>query len=182
MVVLHSSGEEGLCFIETSELDGFLLQFNPSEAALKERNSISADLGLTSETVRKMTGSIECETPNEVLDKFDGRILLNHDGKQKTISLSSQNLLLRGASVKNTELVFGIVTYVGSDTKIIRNLKNFGLMFSTLEARLNSMVSTVLILNATLILTTTILWGTFGVKQQPNSRQTQSNHHGTSPA
>jgi magnesium-transporting ATPase (P-type) len=37
------------------------------------------------------------------------------------VSLSADNMLLRGSSLKNTEYAYGIVVFVGHDTKIMLN-------------------------------------------------------------
>ena len=41
------------------------------------------------------------------------------------LNLDYNNLLLRGSSLRNTEYIFGIVIYVGHNTKIMLNLKCF---------------------------------------------------------
>jgi len=40
------------------------------------------------------------------------------------ISLSVENLLLRGSSLRNTDWVIGVVVYTGHDTRIMRNSVN----------------------------------------------------------
>ena len=52
-------------------------------------------------------------------------------------SLSAENLLLRGSSLKNTERVFGIAIYTGRDTKMAKNSKFKPHKTSTVESVLN---------------------------------------------
>ena len=53
------------------------------------------------------------------------------------IPLNIDNLLLRGASLKNTEKVLGLVVYAGHDTKIMRNSPGAKLKRSKLEKGTN---------------------------------------------
>ena len=67
------------------------------------------------------------------------------DAKAHTHSLSLQQILLRGARLRNTDFIYGAVVYAGINTKIFRNLKNSGLKFSSLERRINNYVLYVLV-------------------------------------
>jgi magnesium-transporting ATPase (P-type) len=51
--------------------------------------------------------------------------------------LSSENLLLRGSVLRNTEMVYGVVLYTGHDTKIMMNSVNAQPKRSKLENQLN---------------------------------------------
>ncbi|KAG0204427.1 hypothetical protein BGX33_008542 [Mortierella sp. NVP41] len=62
------------------------------------------------------------------------------------------NVALRGSWLKNTEWVYGVVLYAGVDTKMMRNLKNTGLKFSTMETRLNRMIVAIFAFNAFLLI------------------------------
>ena len=44
-----------------------------------------------------------------------------HELYEKVLSVSDENLLLRGSSLRNTEWAIGIVVFTGHDTKIMRN-------------------------------------------------------------
>jgi phospholipid-transporting ATPase len=37
------------------------------------------------------------------------------------VSLSYENFVLRGCNLRNTEYIIGVATYVGSNTRIMRN-------------------------------------------------------------
>ncbi|KAF9579915.1 hypothetical protein BGW38_003635 [Lunasporangiospora selenospora] len=62
------------------------------------------------------------------------------------------NVVLRGSWLKNTEWVYGVVLYAGVDTKMMRNLKNTGLKFSTMETKLNRMIVAIFVFNAFLLI------------------------------
>ncbi|CAG7720170.1 unnamed protein product [Allacma fusca] len=50
-----------------------------------------------------------------------------------TIPLTMENILLRGARVKNTEFIFGLVVYTGRDTRLAQNSKQSTIKHSTVE-------------------------------------------------
>ncbi|KAK3848100.1 MAG: hypothetical protein J3R72DRAFT_361222 [Linnemannia gamsii] len=135
VVILSTSMEEGACFVETSELDG--------ETNLKRKAALTQSSGFTQlEQVSHIIGKITTEMPNERLSRLDGRIKL----------LTMTNVVLRGSWLKNTEWVYGVVLYAGVDTKMMRNLKNTGLKFSTMETRLNRMIVAIFVFNAFLLI------------------------------
>lgn len=49
--------------------------------------------------------------------------------------------------MKNTEYIYGVIIYTGSDTKIAKNLKNTGLKFSSMEKKLNRLILLIFLLN-----------------------------------
>lgn len=63
------------------------------------------------------TGSCEADAPGRDLEKFYGRV--EFEGRK--FSLDTQQLLLKGASLKNTKWIVGFVVYTGEDTKIMMN-------------------------------------------------------------
>ncbi|KAG0053093.1 hypothetical protein BGZ83_001685 [Gryganskiella cystojenkinii] len=65
--------------------------------------------------------------------------------------VTMSNVALRGCWLKNTDWVYGVVLYAGVDTKMMRNLKNTGLKFSTMETKLNRMIVAIFIFNAFLL-------------------------------
>jgi len=58
-----------------------------------------------------MVGTTTCELPNDQIYKFEGSMSL-FNIKYK-VSVSPENLLLRGSSLRNTELIAGLVVYAG---------------------------------------------------------------------
>lgn len=65
-----------------------------------------------------LNGTLECEPPNRHLYEFNGVLKLRGEND---ISLGPDQLLLRGAMLRNTSWVFGMVVYTGHDTKLLRN-------------------------------------------------------------
>ncbi len=64
-----------------------------------------------------VSGELHCENPNKDLESFKGTVIL--EGKDHT--LSEKQLLLKGASLQNTDWVIGLVVYTGEETKIMLN-------------------------------------------------------------
>jgi len=63
---------------------------------------------------------VDAEPPNQELYKFEGSLNINDD-KDGAKPADSKQLLLRGAFLRNTEWILGIVVYTGMDTKIMKN-------------------------------------------------------------
>ncbi|OXB83803.1 UNVERIFIED_CONTAM: hypothetical protein H355_003015 [Colinus virginianus] len=136
-VLLSSSEPQAMCYIETSNLDG--------ETNLKIRQGFPVSeqvdgfvvqgLPLTSdikdiESLMRLSGRIECESPNRHLYDFVGNIRLDGHG---TVPLGSDQILLRGAQLRNTQWVHGIVVYTGHDTKLMQNSTSPPLKMSNVE-------------------------------------------------
>ncbi|XP_074986897.1 phospholipid-transporting ATPase VA isoform X3 [Caretta caretta] len=127
ILLLSSSDPDGLCHIETANLDG--------ETNLKQRQVVRRFLELDSEfDPLKFTSVIECEKPNNDLSRFRGYIV--HTSGKKD-ALYKENLLLRGCTVRNTEEVTGIVIYAGHETKALLNNSGPRYKRSKLERQMN---------------------------------------------
>ena len=145
MVLLSSSEVEGTCFIDTCELDG--------ETNLKRRHAVDQTAAwMSKEKICSMNGSVECDLPNEHLYSFHGRLFFGNDIKLKGIKssptvITNDQLLLRGATLRNTSWIYGMVVYAGKDTKIYRNLKRSKLKVSSQDRKLNYLVLAIFGLN-----------------------------------
>ncbi|XP_066534588.1 probable phospholipid-transporting ATPase VD [Hoplias malabaricus] len=127
MVLLHSSDTNGVCHIETANLDG--------ETNLKQRQVVRDLPHQGSEfTPEHFSSRIECENANNDLRRFRG--YMEHPNKLR-VGLHSENLLLRSCTVRNTETVIGIVVYAGHETKAMQNNSGPRYKRSKLERRLN---------------------------------------------
>uniref|UniRef100_A0A663FGL4 Phospholipid-transporting ATPase n=1 Tax=Aquila chrysaetos chrysaetos TaxID=223781 RepID=A0A663FGL4_AQUCH len=128
ILLLSSSDPDGLCHIETANLDG--------ETNLKQRQVVRRFLELDSEfDPLKFTSVIECEKPNNDLSRFQGYIV-HKSGKKD--GLFKENLLLRGCTIRNTEEVAGIVIYAGHETKALLNNNGPRYKRSKLERQMNA--------------------------------------------
>uniref|UniRef100_A0A8C3D3F6 Phospholipid-transporting ATPase n=1 Tax=Cairina moschata TaxID=8855 RepID=A0A8C3D3F6_CAIMO len=117
------SEPQAMCYIETANLDG--------ETNLKIRQGLSQTASLQSrEELMKVSGRIECEGPNRHLYDFTGNLRL--DG-QSPVPVGPDQILLRGAQLRNTQWVLGIVVYTGHDTKLMQNSTKAPLKRSNVE-------------------------------------------------
>ncbi|XP_045304881.1 phospholipid-transporting ATPase VA isoform X2 [Leopardus geoffroyi] len=127
ILLLSSSDPDGLCHIETANLDG--------ETNLKRRQVVRGFSELVSEfNPLTFTSVIECEKPNNDLTRFRGCII--HDNGKKA-GLYKENLLLRGCTIRNTEAVVGMVIYAGHETKALLNNSGPRYKRSQLERQMN---------------------------------------------
>lgn len=114
ILLLSSSEPSGMCYIETANLDG--------ETNLKIRQSLPCtSICLNSELLKSTLAfaAIECDLPNPKLYEFEGRLLMPNG--IDTYPLGPDNILLRGAKLKNTNWVFGVVLYTGHESKLMIN-------------------------------------------------------------
>ena len=114
MILLKSSDPSGLAYVETVSLDG--------ETNLKHKQAIKdlQDGLLSPAEASTVNGSIICDCPNDQLYYFEGEmtICLKSSSFSYKYPLSYNQVMLRGASLKITQWVYGIVVYTGTETKI----------------------------------------------------------------
>jgi phospholipid-transporting ATPase len=130
--VLYSTSEPmGICYIETANLDG--------ETNLKVRQAIPQTYKMIdTEDFLGIEGSIECELPNRLLYQFAGKIKL--ESEQTDLPLGPDQLLLRGAMLRNTKWVYGQIIYTGHETKLMLNSSKAPLKRSTLDKMTNNQI------------------------------------------
>lgn len=116
IVVLSTSDPDGMCYLETKNLDG--------ETNLKPRRSVKATMGISSEEdVERSSFYLDSEPPHQNLYLYHG-ILRYKDastGEKTNEPVSINSLLLRGCMLRNTQWVVGLVAFTGADTKIMLN-------------------------------------------------------------
>ncbi|QDS77253.1 hypothetical protein FKW77_003537 [Venturia effusa] len=111
LVVLHSSGLNGIAYVETMALDG--------ETNLKPK-STTASLAAMCATENGLTTAqahFVVEDPNIDLYKFEGRV--NVGGK--TSALTNNEVIYRNSILRNTPECIGMVIYTGEECKIRMN-------------------------------------------------------------
>lgn len=114
LLLLASSEPEGLCYIETANLDG------ETNLKIKQSKSETSHLIDPHNLVSELSRSeILSEQPNSSLYTYEGN-LKNFAGKSQ-IPLSPDQLLLRGATLRNTQWIHGAVVFTGHETKLMRN-------------------------------------------------------------
>ncbi|KAH0536820.1 hypothetical protein FGG08_006353 [Glutinoglossum americanum] len=114
LVLLASSEPEGLCYIETANLDG--------ETNLKIKQAIPETANLVSPSeLSRLGGRLRSEQPNSSLYTYEATLTMAAGGGEKELPLAPDQLLLRGATLRNTPWIHGVVVFTGHETKLMRN-------------------------------------------------------------
>ncbi|KAG6857725.1 hypothetical protein H0H87_004141 [Tephrocybe sp. NHM501043] len=131
MLLISSSEPEGLCYIETSNLDG--------ETNLKIKQASPHTSSLTAPPlVNTLRGSLRSEQPNNSLYTYEGTLdLLTPEGMPKQVPLGPDQMLLRGAQIRNTPWVYGLTVFTGHETKLMRNATAAPIKRTAVERQVN---------------------------------------------
>ncbi|XP_058978174.1 phospholipid-transporting ATPase IF [Musca domestica] len=138
VVLLHSSDKNGKCFVTTANLDG---ETNLKTLTIPRGLPKIGDSHL--EDLNKL-GTIECESPRTDLYTFNGKIEVQDTSM--ILPLTSDNLLLRGSKLKNTEMVIGCAVYTGMSTKLQLNSRYTGNKSASSEIYINKFLIFLVIL------------------------------------
>ncbi|NXD09484.1 AT8B1 ATPase, partial [Nothocercus nigrocapillus] len=135
ILLLSSSEPNSLCYIETAELDGetnlkFKMALEVTDRYLQEESAMAAFNGL-----------IECEEPNNRLDKFAGTLFW----RNTSYPLDADKILLRGCKIRNTDFCHGVVIFAGADTKIMKNSGKTRFKRTQIDSLMNYMVYTIFV-------------------------------------
>ncbi|XP_057978495.1 probable phospholipid-transporting ATPase 4 isoform X2 [Malania oleifera] len=110
LLLLSSSYDDGICYVETMNLDG--------ETNLKVKRSLEVTLSLDNDAAFKdFTGIIRCEDPNPNLYTFVG----NFEYDRQVYPLDPGQILLRDSKLRNTAFIYGVVIFTGHDSKVMQN-------------------------------------------------------------
>ncbi|KAL6435701.1 hypothetical protein ACFW04_005540 [Cataglyphis niger] len=130
VLLLSTSEPNGLCYIETAELDG--------ETNLKCRQCLpeTAEMMDNHELIGQFDGEIVCEIPNNLLNKFDG--ILTWKGQK--YALDNDKIILRGCVLRNTQWCYGMVIFAGKDTKLMQNSGKTKFKRTSIDRLLNLLI------------------------------------------
>lgn len=160
LLLLATSESEGNCSVETSNLDGEtnlkrkevhkllaeIIGYRKSDASkpVDEKVLISSLLNLQ--------GTLEYEGSTNNLYSFAAKININ----EQTIPLNLDHVIWRCCSLKNCDYVYGLVIYIGNDTRAMKNTRDPPLKQSLLYEKSNWLIIIVFILEILIILLSTI--------------------------
>ncbi|XP_019373712.1 PREDICTED: phospholipid-transporting ATPase IC [Gavialis gangeticus] len=136
ILLLSSSEPNSLCYVETAELDGetnlkFKMSLEVTDRYLQEEGALA-----------RFDGLIECEEPNNRLDKFTGTLFW----RNMSYPLDANKILLRGCKIRNTDYCHGVVVFAGADTKIMKNSGKTRFKRTKIDSLMNYMVYTIFVL------------------------------------
>lgn len=111
ILLLHADGLNGIAYIETMALDGETnLKTKQAPPPLAKRcNTVDELLACRAEIV--------VEDPNLDLYNFDGRVIINGE----TLPLTTNEIVFRGSTLRNTSNAIGMVINTGEECKIRMN-------------------------------------------------------------
>ncbi|XP_032448115.1 phospholipid-transporting ATPase IG isoform X7 [Lynx canadensis] len=132
LILLSSCTSDGTCYVTTASLDG--------ESNCKTHYAVRDTIALcTAESIDTLRAAIECEQPQPDLYKFVGRINIYSNSLEAVArSLGPENLLLKGATLKNTKKIYGVAVYTGMETKMALNYQGKSQKRSAVEKSINA--------------------------------------------
>ncbi|KAG7944440.1 hypothetical protein I3843_15G102600 [Carya illinoinensis] len=129
LILLSSSYEEAICYVETTNLDG--------ETNLKLKQALDATSNFHEDlSFQNFKAVIKCEDPNANLYSFVGGLQL----EEQQYPLTPQQLLLRDSKLRNTDFIYGVVIFTGHDTKVMQNSTAPPSKRSKIEKRMDKIV------------------------------------------
>ncbi|KAL9246234.1 hypothetical protein vseg_019796 [Gypsophila vaccaria] len=129
ILLLASSYEDAVCYVETMNLDG------ETNLKLKQALEVTSSL-LDDSSLSNFRATLRCEDPNSSLYTFVGS--LEYEGKQ--YPLSPQQLLLRASKLRNTDYIYGTVIFTGQNTKVVQNSTDPPSKRSSLEKKMDKII------------------------------------------
>ncbi|CAE6467959.1 unnamed protein product [Rhizoctonia solani] len=145
MLLISSSEPEGLSYIETSNLDG--------ETNLKIKQASHHTSHFTSAaSFARLAGHLRSEQPNNSLYTYEGTLELSG----QKIPMSPDQMLLRGAQLRNTPWCYGLVVFTGHETKLMRNATAAPIKRTAVERQVNVQIVFLFLVLLALSLSSTI--------------------------
>ncbi|XP_047317013.1 probable phospholipid-transporting ATPase 4 [Impatiens glandulifera] len=129
LLLLSSSYEDGICYVETMNLDG--------ETNLKVKRALEVTLTLDDDaSFKEFTGKIKCEDPNPNLYTYMG----NFEYAQEVHPLDPNHILLRDSKLRNTAYIYGVVVFTGHDSKVMQNATKSPSKRSRIEKQMDKVI------------------------------------------
>ncbi|XP_065866747.1 probable phospholipid-transporting ATPase 4 [Euphorbia lathyris] len=129
LLLLSSSYEDGICYVETMNLDG--------ETNLKPKRGLEVTLSMDDdETFKDFRGTIKCEDPNPSLYTFIGNLELD----RQVYPLDPSQVLLRDSKLRNTTFIYGVVVFTGFDSKVMQNSTKSPSKRSRVERKMDKII------------------------------------------
>ena len=155
MLVIYSSNKEENFYLQTSNIDG--------ETSLKERDALDYTQKLflkknfkkNYENLKKLFQNfdeqgnpnciLEVEQPNKNIYEINGSIIFNGQQENKKY-FNIKNVAIRGAKLKNTKFIYGIIIYTGNDTKIMKNIVKHRVKSANIDKWVDNIVLIILLI------------------------------------
>lgn len=148
LLLLSSSYEDAICYVETMNLDG--------ETNLKVKQGLEATSSYcTDSSFQDFKASVRCEDPNAHLYSFIGSM----EFEANQYPLSPQQLLLRDSKLRNTDYIYGAVIFTGHDTKVMQNATDPPSKRSKIERKMDKIIYLLFLIVFSMSLVGSIFFG-----------------------
>ncbi|KAF2011328.1 phospholipid-translocating P-type ATPase [Aaosphaeria arxii CBS 175.79] len=131
LALLHTSGENGVAYVETMALDG--------ETNLKSKQTTASVVKAiqSQEDVMHCAAEFVVEDPSQDLYNFEGKVTLD----DKSAPLTINEIIYRGSILRNTPDALGMIIYSGEECRIRMNAnKNPRIKAPALQYAVNRIV------------------------------------------
>ncbi|KAK0212024.1 phospholipid-translocating ATPase [Armillaria fumosa] len=156
ILICATSEDENFAFVETKNLDG--------ETSLKSRNAVPTLTHLVNaKACTENNFTVDLDRPDNNMFRLNSTVKAN--GGQALADI--QMTLLRGAVLRNTGWVIGLVLFTGEDTKIVQNSGGTPSKRSKVERQMNLQVFINLIILACMAIACAIADSLLESKQYP---------------
>ena len=131
---------------ELQMLENYESNYNKSNYELNKINEYNSPKTINNDCILEIIdifnidGIIQCDMPNPSLYMLNGKANVHLNGKYNEFPLDGKNLLLKGAKLRNTEWIIGIIIYTGHNCKIMKNARDPILKMSSVEKLLNKLL------------------------------------------
>ncbi|KAK5006178.1 hypothetical protein LTR28_006805, partial [Elasticomyces elasticus] len=160
MVLLSSSGANGVAYVETMALDG--------ETNLKNKRAAPsvARRCQTAERVAACDARFVVEDPNLDLYNFEGKVTV----AEETSPLTNNEIIYRGSVLRNTPEAVGMVIYTGEECKIRMNAnKNPRIKAPALQSVVNRVVVVLVLFVIVLAIFNTVAYQVWSERREEKS-------------
>ena len=171
--VICSSNKDGAFYLQTASLDG--------ESNLKKREVLLDMQKIFSKKIKKDDNYyykvfqnyneegeenfyIKVDQPNKEIYRIDGYV--HHNNKKIVFDIN--NTAIRGALLKNTNFIYGIVIYTGKETKIMKNFIKPKSKFAYLDKLVDDIILVIVIIRIVYVLIFMLLGILYRYKYMPD--------------
>ena len=142
VIVLQTSEPKGVCYVETSQIDG------ETNLKLKEALGTTATSCDSDAQLGALGGDIVYDQPNDRIHHFTGKLRSTPDGAYAPVGAKS--MVLRGCALRNTRWMVGLVVYTGRETKVMKKSSGARSKVSRVEQTMNTCIKIVFLAQAVL--------------------------------
>lgn len=135
LLLIASGNIEKSCYVDVTKVTGEM-NFQKKEAVKEVQSLIdSLDVNEAGFYLNTIDGKVNVDEPVSAFDELIGKIKIRNSPKSVTFRIN--NVLLQGSIIKASTWIFGLVLYVGKDTKIALTGKKTSKKITKSEKEIN---------------------------------------------